>query len=150
MKSLYIMLAIAGGAIVPLQIGISRNLQEVTNGSYWHTTFVLYLGGMIASLLACLMAEGGILPPETNTTRWWMWGAGILGMFYILFMFISAPRLGVASTLVWMLFGQLVCAVILDTWGLLAMPVKSISITRILGIATILIGAFLLSMDSHR
>lgn len=147
MKFMYVLLAIAGGAVVPLQIGISNNLLSATGGTHWHSTFVLYLGGVTASLFTCLIAEGNVIPAGAYYSRWWMWSAGLLGMFYILFMFVSAPQLGVANTLVWMLFGQLICALILDSFGLLSMPVIKISTTRVLGIVAVLTGAVLLAAD---
>lgn len=43
-----------------------------------------------------------------------MWAAGFLRVFYILFMFVAAPKIGVANTLVWVFLGQILFASILD------------------------------------
>ena len=48
------------------------------------STFYLYLGGGIASLVLSYFISGGIKPPFVENATWWMWLPGVLGTFYVL------------------------------------------------------------------
>jgi transporter family-2 protein len=55
------------------------------------------------------------------------------------------PRLGAALTLTAIVLGQLVLAVVIDHFGLLAAPKIEASLLRVGGVALIALGAFLVS-----
>jgi transporter family-2 protein len=54
-----------------------------------------------------------------------------------------APKIGAANALGFVIAGQLLGAVILDHFGWIGFPVKEISWTRILGIAVMILGVYL-------
>jgi transporter family-2 protein len=57
---------------------------------------------------------------------------------------IAAPRIGAANALGFIVAGQFVAAVIIDHFGLLGMPVHSISWWRIAGIVILICGVYLI------
>ncbi|MEH6667256.1 DMT family transporter [Psychrobacter sp.] len=140
----YVLISILGGAIVPLQLAIVNAFRESTQASQIQSTFYLYLGGALASLVLSYLMSGGIKPPLIENATWWMWLPGFLGSFYILFMFIAAPKIGAGNTLLWVFLGQMYFAMILNQTGWFGLEVKTIDIYKISGLALVTLGGAIL------
>ncbi len=138
------LISLLGGAIVPLQLAIVNAFRETTQASQIQSTFYLYLGGALASLVMSYLMSGGIKPPLIENATWWMWLPGFLGSFYILFMFIAAPKIGAGNTLLWVFLGQMYFAMILNQTGWFGLEVKTIDIYKISGLALVTLGGALL------
>ena len=146
----YVLISLLGGAIVPLQLAIVNAFRESTQASQIQSTFYLYLGGALASLVLSYVMSGGIKPPMIENATWWMWLPGFLGSFYILFMFIAAPKIGAGNTLLWVFLGQMYFALILSQTGLFGLEVKAIDIYKIAGLALVTIGGMLMIYGETR
>ena len=146
----YVLISLLGGAIVPLQLAIVNAFRESTQASQIQSTFYLYLGGTLASLVLSYVMSGGIKPPMIENATWWMWLPGFLGSFYILFMFIAAPKIGAGNTLLWVFLGQMYFALILSQTGLFGLAVKAIDIYKIAGLALVTIGGMLMIYGETR
>ena len=140
----YVLISLLGGAIVPLQLAIVNAFRESTQASQIQSTFYLYLGGALASLVLSYVISGGIKPPMVDNATWWMWLPGFLGSFYILFMFIAAPKIGAGNTLLWVFLGQMYVALILSQTGWFNLEVKTIDIYKIAGLALVTIGGIVM------
>ena len=138
------LISLLGGAIVPLQLAIVNAFRESTQASQIQSTFYLYLGGALASLVLSYLMSGGIKPPLIENATWWMWLPGFLGSFYILFMFIAAPKIGAGNTLLWVFLGQMYSAMILNQTGWFGLEVKTIDIYKISGLALVTLGGAIL------
>ncbi len=138
------LISLLGGAIVPLQLAIVNAFRESTQASQIQSTFYLYLGGALASLVMSYLMSGGIKPPLIENATWWMWLPGFLGSFYILFMFIAAPKIGAGNTLLWVFLGQMYFAMILNQTGWFGLDVKTIDIYKISGLALVTLGGAIL------
>lgn len=145
----FILLSLLGGAIVPIQIAITHILRGATGASQIQATFYLYFGGMIGSLLITYAINGSVLPPAPDKATWWMWISGFIGLFYMLFMFIAAPHIGAATTLVWIFIGQVLIATLIDHFGLIGMPIKPITGLKNMAIVCIIFGAVLLVINEN-
>lgn len=140
----YVFISLLGGAIVPLQLAIVNAFRESTQASQIQSTFYLYLGGALASLMLSYVMSGGLKPPMVENATWWMWLPGFLGSFYILFMFIAAPKIGAGNTLLWVFLGQMYFALILSQTGWFGLEVKTIDIYKIAGLALVTLGGIVM------
>lgn len=145
----FILLSLLGGAIVPIQIAITHALRGATGASQIQATFYLYFGGMVGSLLIAYAVSGSVLPPAPDKSAWWMWVSGFIGLFYMLFMFIAAPHIGAATTLVWIFIGQVLIATLIDHFGLIGMPIKPTTWIKVAGISLITLGGVLLVVNEN-
>ncbi|OOR82342.1 DMT family transporter [Moraxella canis] len=136
----YVLISLLGGAIIPLQLAMVSSFRQSSNASQIQATFYLYLGGTIASLLLSFVLSGGVQPPNIKNAQWWQYLTGFLGSFYILFMFIAAPKIGSASTLLWVFLGQMLFATLLAHYGFLGLEVRKIEPIKLFGLALIAIG----------
>jgi len=146
----YVLISLLGGAIVPLQLAIVNAFRESTQASQIQSTFYLYLGGTLASLLLSYFISGGIKPSAVGNATWWMWSPGFLGSFYILFMFIAAPKIGAGNTLLWVFLGQMYFALLLSQLGWFGLEVTAIDKYKVSGLALVTIGGLLLIYGETR
>ena len=146
----YILISLLGGAIVPLQLAIVNAFQKTTQASQIQSTFYLYVGGTIASFSISCISMGGVKPPHAEAASWWMWLPGFLGSFYILFMFISAPKIGSGNTLLWVFLGQMYFALIIGKLGLFGLDPKPINFYKMLGLAVVTIGGIIMIVGENK
>lgn len=141
---LYLLLALAAGAMMPTQAAINNKL-AVTVDSPVIAAFISFFVGTIA-LFVYVLASGTPLgniasakdaPPIA-------WVGGLLGAFFVTAAVTLVPRLGVAMTFSLIIAGQMLVTIFIDHFGLLGVPVKEISLVRIAGIVLITAGVILI------
>ncbi len=80
---------------------------------------------------------------------WWEWLGGALGAFFVFGSTLLAPRIGVAAMIALIVAGQVISSLVFDRYGLLGLPVRSISGVRLAGAALILAGAVLVNFGDR-
>ncbi|MFC0819924.1 DMT family transporter [Moraxella marmotae] len=146
----YVLISLLGGLIIPLQLAMVHAFRQSSGASQIQATFYLYLGGAVASLLMSFLISGGIRPPQAQNAQWWHYLTGFLGSFYILFMFIAAPKIGSANTLLWVFLGQMLFATVLAHYGFLGLEVRKIEPVKLLGLGLIVIGGLVMIWAENR
>lgn len=137
-------IALGAGAVIAVQSAVNSRLgRELGNPAL--ATLASFATGTILMLAYCLIVRAGI-PAGSVLLRVpvWAWFGGVLGAFYVAAVVITTPRLGVGTMAGFAVAGQMVVAVILDHFGLLGLERHPISPGRLLGIALLIAGVFLL------
>ena len=75
----------------------------------------------------------------------WAWFGGLMGAFYVAISTVVASQLGTAALLGLALSGQLAMALVVDHFGWLGLPEHPITLTRMVGVALLGAGAWLIS-----
>jgi bacterial/archaeal transporter family-2 protein len=141
---MFLILAIIAGMMMPTQGAINTRLATYVDSPI-SAAFISFAVGTIA-LFIYLIATGVPLsslanakdaPPIALT-------GGILGAFFVSAVAASVPRLGVAMTFSLAIAGQMLITLFLDHFGFLGIPVKEISLVRVLGVTLITIGVILI------
>ena len=98
--------------------------------------------GLLA-LLAILLAQRGPWPSSSDliTVPCTAWIGGLIATAYIVAVVFLVPRLGVGSTAVLIIAGQLVAAMILDHFGAFGTVANPATILRLGGVALVLLDA---------
>jgi transporter family-2 protein len=146
----YVFISLLGGIIVPLQLAMISAFRNSSGASQIQSTFVLYMGGAIVSLIIAFILDGGIKPPLYQQASWWMWLPGFLGSLYILCMFVAAPKIGVINTLLWVFLGQMIFATMVDGTGFLGVEIRKIDGLKLCGLFFIFIGGLILIYNEYR
>ena len=110
-------------------------------GSPWAAAFILCLASAVfcgAAMLVLGLPKSGWF----NGTPLYYAG-GFLVSFYILSITWTAPRIGVANAVFFVLVGQIFAAAIIDQFGLFGAVKYPITLQRAIGIALMLVGTFL-------
>jgi transporter family-2 protein len=80
---------------------------------------------------------------QWRSLPWYTLGAGMFGLIVIGAISFMIPRVGVAASIITVVAGQLLVSVILDHFGLLGATVRQLDVTRVLGMAVLLVGVWL-------
>ncbi|MGL5941044.1 MAG: DMT family transporter [Waterburya sp.] len=144
-RSIYLLAALIGGAILPVQVALNTLLRGYV-GQPMQVTFISYFAGTIASLIICLLARYS-LPTLTSLsqTSWWMWVGGCLGTLYVWSTIFATPKIGAGLTLALTIAGQMIAALFLDHFGLIGLTKYPASPLRITGTVFVIIGVSLVA-----
>ena len=144
-RTIYLLAALAGGAILPVQVALNTLLRRYV-GEPMQVTFISYFAGALASLLICLFARYP-LPASTALaqTSWWMWIGGCLGTLYVWSTIFSTPQIGAALTLALTIAGQMIAALFLDHYGAIGLAKFEASPTRIAVVVLVVLGVSLVA-----
>lgn len=141
---LYLLMALLAGAMLPFQAGINSQLARWTN----HTV-IAGLISFIVGTLAMIAAAAALRPAwpavgHLAQAPWWSWLGGLLGAYFIAAAIIVVPKLGAALFVAVVVAGQTLVAIILDHFGLLGYAVRPLGVWRIVGVALLLAGVWLI------
>lgn len=137
---LIILIGILGGMAVGVQAPLSSMISQRLG--VLESIFIVHLGGAVVVLIPLLIYGGGKLS-QWRGVPWYALLAGAFGLVVIFSMSYMIPRVGVATALIILLAGQLLIGTVLDYFGWLGAAQKSLDITRVLGLAVVLLGAWL-------
>jgi transporter family-2 protein len=137
---LIILVGLAGGVAVGLQSPLASMITQRLG--MFESVFIVHLGGAILALLPLLFQGGGKLS-QWRSLPWYALAAGVFGLVVIGAISYMIPRVGVAAAITAIVAGQLLVSTVLDHFGLLGASVRSLDLTRIVGLAVVLFGVWL-------
>lgn len=141
--SLLAMLAVVfGGAATALQAPTNAKMMGAV-GSPVNAAFVSFAVGTAALGVLALVMQ---VRPDLAASRalpWYAWIGGLYGAIFVVAAAWGVPRLGVATTIILMVAGQLLLSLVLDHFGAMGMPKQPISVGRVAGIGLVIAGVLL-------
>ncbi|HTT42539.1 MAG TPA: DMT family transporter [Steroidobacteraceae bacterium] len=145
MQSLYYLLGLGVGAGLIVQVGMNARLRALL-GSPITAAFISFAIGT-AALALYLLVMRTPLPTraQLGTVPGWAWLGGVLGAFYVASSVVIGPRLGAATLLALVVFGQLLSSLLIDHYGWLGFPQHPLSAVRLAGGALLFGGVLLVT-----
>jgi bacterial/archaeal transporter family-2 protein len=137
---LIILIGLAGGVAVGIQSPLASMISQRLG--LFESVFIVHLGGALVALIPLLIYGGGKLG-QWRSLPWYALGGGIFGLIVIGAISYMIPRVGVAAAITTIVAGQLMVGTILDHFGLLGAAEKSLDVTRVIGLAVVLVGVWL-------
>jgi transporter family-2 protein len=144
MKLILLFIALVAGMMGPLQAGLNGKMGRAIESPVYAALISFAVGTLVLFCYALATRIDFTSIRHAADTHWSVWGAGFLGAFYVTAAIILTPRLGAALTFGLVVAGQLVMAIFMDHFGLLGVPVQSLSWQRFAGIALITTGVILI------
>ncbi len=140
MTAIFLLLAILAGAALPVQFAVNSELRGAVGGPVTAAA-ISFLVGTLALAAAVLLSRQEV-PALSGVTQapWWAWTGGLLGAFLVAASIILTPRLGAATTVTFIVAGQILASIILDHFGLLNLPVHPVTLQRLGGAALVIAG----------
>jgi transporter family-2 protein len=134
--------AFVSGTFIALQAPTNALLARGA-GSPVNAALISFAVGCLALLL--VSAALGVRPSAAGMRAlpWYAWTGGLYGAVFVAFAAFAAPRLGVTYFVMIAIAGQLVMALLLDRFGAFGIDKVPISAPRLLGVAFVVAGAFL-------
>jgi bacterial/archaeal transporter family-2 protein len=146
----WIGLGLAAGAVLPVQGAINAQLRTDLDEPLAAGTFsfaVATIAMAIALLFALTVARAQ--PPRIDglvALPWWGWLGGLVGATYVTSVFLLIPEIGVAPTIALTVAGQQLASLLVDRYGWLRMPRRTISTIRLAGVLLLLAGVALIQL----
>jgi transporter family-2 protein len=139
-------MAVAAGAMLPVQNAINSRLRSLLGGDPVQASFVSFTAG---AMLMALYVVGTRLPwPDAaglSAIPWWAWvGGGATGILYMATTIWLMPRLGAAAVFTLVVAGNLLTALTLEQVGFLDVPARELSPVRLLGVLLLVAGVALI------
>ena len=139
----YVVFALAAGAMLPFQAGINAELSGWL-GSPVRAALVSFLVGTLALLALTLVAfRGWPGAAKLADAPWWVWLGGFLGAFYVAGSIVVAPKLGAVTLLAMVLAGQALASLVVDHFGWVGFDERPLTPGRLAGIALLAVGVAL-------
>ena len=138
---LVILIGLVGGVAVGLQ-GPLSSLMSQRIGTM-ESIFIIHLGGAVAALLPLVAAGGGNLG-HWRSVPWYALVAGAFGLVVIGAISYAIPRVGVATTIILIVAGQLTVGAMCDHFGLLGAALRPFDVWRMAGILVLSVGVWLM------
>jgi bacterial/archaeal transporter family-2 protein len=142
MPLLGIGLAILLGAVFAQQpvinAAVARTLGSPVHAAFFSVFVTLFCLGLLLPFFG-----GTLRPTVVASLPWWSVIGGMIGVTIVAGGAFLSPIMGAALFFVCLVGGQLLGAAIADHIGAFGLPVRSLSLTRIAGLALVLLGAVL-------
>jgi transporter family-2 protein len=142
-RLLFILMALALGAVLPMQAAINARLAK-TAGNPVMAAFISFAVGTIALMIFLLITGQFQFKFISSSLPWWIWTGGLLGTFFVAGIVVLLPRLGVTLSFSLVLAGQMFAAILFDQFGWLGVAVREISPGKIIGAVLLIIGVVLI------
>ena len=136
-----IILAVIGGIAVALQ-GQFMGLMDKNIGTL-ESVFITYASGGILVAVAMVASRGGNLK-ALQTVPWYALSAGVVGLVIVGTIGYTVPRLGLSRAFTIIVASQFLTASILDHYGLLGAAIRPMDLTRIGGMALLVVAVWLI------
>lgn len=140
--SLGIVLALAIGALLPLQALINARLGAQTQGPLY-AAFVSFLVGTCLLGVLLLATRTPLLPAQPlSALPPWIWLGGLIGAVFVFAATLLVPKLGAGAMICLVVLGQVVSSLALDHFGVLGAQRPADGL-RIVGALLLIVGAAL-------
>ncbi len=139
----FFILAVSAGAAVSVQAVINGSLGAQLNNSLLAATISFGVGFVVA--LAVLLLSGGLTTAKLNfqDISPLLYTGGALGVLYVTSVLFLVPKIGVGSTIILVITGQLLVSVLIDHFSLLGVTSRVLDGPRVLGLLLVVAGACL-------
>lgn len=137
-----ILIGLVGGAAVGLQTPISGMMGARVGG--FASSFIIHVSGMMLSGLILLL-RGGERIREWSGLPWYMLISGVFGVVLFQTLTFTVPKMGGTLAVTLVVVGQLIVGLLIDHFGWLGVEVHPISLVRVVGVALLIGGGYLIS-----
>jgi bacterial/archaeal transporter family-2 protein len=146
----WLALAVLAGAALPLQGAVNAQLRADLDAPIAAAAFsFIVASSAMLVVLAGSIALANAARPRVRplaTVPWWGWLGGVCGATYVTSVFLLIPEIGTAATIALTVAGQQVASLFVDRYGLFRLPRRRLSMVRLAGVATLLLGVGLIQV----
>ena len=146
-KTLLMLGAVAAGSLIPYQGTVNSQLGKTLDQPFL-AALVSFTGGMLTLAIIVLVLNLG-LPAWTpkKPVPWYLFTGGLPGVVFVTTTLVLMPRIGVVATVGLMLVGQLIGSIVFDHFGVLGTEVRPANVRKMVGVALLGVGAFIIIQD---
>ena len=135
-------LSVLTGAFIAVMITFNGELGSRT-GNYLSSVIIHIVGLMVIIGILIITKSKLKIDKEIHI---YMYSAGAIGVFTVLFNNITFSTLGVSLTIALGLFGQSMASIVIDHYGLLGMKVIKFNPNKLVGLVLIILGIIVMAI----
>ena len=143
-KGIALLLSAFAGALVAMQPPINSRLGSAV-GTFAAAT-ISFLVGTVALLVVTVLA-GGTHLGGLRDVPWWCFAGGLIGAVFVASSLVTVRTLGAGGVVAATIAGQLTASVVIDNFGLLGIAQKPLTLAKMVGVALLAAGVFLIVRD---
>lgn len=143
-RVVYALLPLAGGALIAVQAPINARLRLILSSPVGSGLVSFLVGTVILIGAVAVAGDAGAVTGGLGGGPWWAYLGGACGAFFVVATLLASPRVGVTTTFVAVIAGQLAAATLIDRYGWLGQASVPWSTERIVAIVLLLISLVLL------
>lgn len=143
-QGVYLLLAFFAGAALPIQGSANAELSRIL-GNPVTASLVSALVSITLMFLLILFFRAPLPDSTVLHAPWWAWLGGVMGVLFLVAGSCVVPVTGMANFLVTVISGQVIAALLIDKFGLLNVPIHSLSLSRITGTFLVIAGAVMIN-----
>ncbi|HEX5711689.1 MAG TPA: DMT family transporter [Solirubrobacterales bacterium] len=140
-RGMAVILTACAGGLVATQAPINAGLAKATGGLP-AALISFSVGSALLAAIVVLSGKAGGLASATDVSWYYLLG-GLLGAAYVTTALLAVPAIGAGGVAAATVTGQLTFSVVVDRLGLFGLDQVAITPTRVLGVALLLVGTFL-------
>ncbi|PZF73690.1 DMT family transporter [Taibaiella soli] len=141
---LFLVLALITGALIPIQAATNAAFSKSV-GNATITTLMVLIVGLIGMFVFALLSRVAIpTRQQLAEAPGYSYLGGLIVATYIIMITILVPRIGVGTSIGLIVTGQIICAVVIDHFGLFKTTVQPVNVTRLAGMILMILGVYLI------
>ena len=141
-RGLAVILTAFAGGLVAMQAPINSMLGRSV-GTF-QAAFVSFTIGTLLLAVIATLAKGGLGQiGEARQLSWYYLTGGLLGAAYVTTVLVTVRTLGAGGAVAATIAGQLTISVVIDHYGLLGVDRDPVSALKLVGVALLSLGTFL-------
>ncbi len=137
-----IFISIFSGALISIMLLFNGTLSNHI-GNY-ASTVIIHIIGLISIVVVLILTRSKI--KIKKNTSIFLYSAGAIGVFTVLFSNISYNTLGASLTVALCLLGQAISSIIIDNYGLLGMEKIKFNNKKIVGLSIMVVGIIIMTV----
>src|SRR3954465_15854121 len=139
-KGIALLLSALAGMGVARRPPINSKLGHAA-GTFAAATISFLVGTVVLFVVA--LASGGTPLGGRRGGPWWYFVGGLIGAVFVASSLVTVRTLGAAGVVAATIAGQLTGSVVIDHFGLLGLSKQPLTFARVIGIALLAVGVFL-------
>ena len=137
------LLALAAGALIPVQAAANAALSKAINGNVPVAALTLFVVAGLVTAVGALLTQEVPATAAFGSAPWWAYVGGLIVAFYVFTITFLAPRLGVGTAIALIVTGQILAALAIDHFGLMRSLTFPLTPSRAIGAVLMVVGAVL-------
>ncbi|MFX3617593.1 MAG: DMT family transporter [Sporolactobacillus sp.] len=145
LTALFLLWGLAAGMVSPVQTAVNGRLR-IAVASPFLASMISFSTGTLFLILITLIIDHRLSFKRSviRESHWWLWIGGPLGVIFVTSNILLLPKLGAELTVVAVLCGQMLIALVIDHFGWFSVPQHKINWQRLIGMVFMIAGILLI------
>ena len=146
-RLLYSLLPLVGGAMIAAQAPVNARLRLVLGSQFGSAVVSFGVGIVLLAVGLAVVGETGALG-AVGQGPWWAYLGGLFGAVFVVSTLVASPRIGVTTTFVSAVAGQILLSALIDRYGWFGARQIDLSWERVAALCLMVVSLVLLLRSS--